>query len=153
MSWARRTRTSSLSSTTRTLSLWQAPHSHVISLNTGSAGATGFKGLGGRWGRNNRLFFDSNDVQFNAFIFQREDNLKTVQVTYNPQVLPGDARMNDLSPLVLRGTATKEQKELFWALWQGNVRRILMEDEKYPGLFEVTELEDFRFPDLKAASY
>jgi len=28
-----------------------------------------------------------------------------------------------------------------------------MEDEKYPGLFEVTELEDFRFPDLKAASY
>ena len=129
------------------------PQSHVISLITGAAGATGFKGLGGRWGRNNRLFFDTDDVQFNAFIFQREDNLKTVLVTYNPQVLPGDARMNDLSPLVLRGTATKEQKELFWQLWQGNVRRILMEDEKYPGLFEVTELEDFRFPDLKAASY
>ncbi len=129
------------------------PQSHVISLITGAAGATGFKGLGGRWGRNNRLFFDSEDVQFNAFIFQREDNLRTVQVTYNPQALPGDARMNDLSPLVLRGTATKEQKELFWQLWQGNVRRILMEDEKYPGLFEVTELQDFRFPDLKAASY
>jgi len=65
------------------------PQSHVISLITGAAGATGFKGLGGRWGRNNRLFFDTDDVQFNAFIFQREDNLKTVLVTYNPQVLPG----------------------------------------------------------------
>ncbi|MBI5492332.1 MAG: hypothetical protein HY893_05305 [Deltaproteobacteria bacterium] len=122
------------------------PQSHVISLITGASGATGFKGLGGNYGRNNKLFFDSKDVQFNMFIFQREDTGKAVSVTYNPQALPGDMRMNELIPLVLRGTATKEQKELFISLWQGNVKRILLEDEKYPGLFQVAELKDFEFP-------
>lgn len=129
------------------------PQSHVISLITGAAGATGFKGLGGRFGRNNRLFFDPEDAQFNTFIFQREDTGEAVQVAYNPQALPGDPRMNDLAPMVMRGGASKEQKELFYALWQGNVRRILLEDELYPGLFEVTELKGFTFPDLKAGSY
>ncbi len=122
------------------------PQSHVISLITGASGATGFKGLGGNYGRNNKLFFDSKDVQFNMFIFQREDTGKAVSVTYNPQALPGDMRMNELIPLVLRGAATKEQKELFISLWQGNVKRILLEDEKYPGLFQVAELKDFEFP-------
>ncbi len=122
------------------------PQSHVISLITGAAGATGFKGLGGRHGRNNKLFFDSKDTQFNTFIFQREDTGKAVKVTYNPQAIPGDARMNDLVPKVLRGTATVEEKELFISLWQGNVRKILIESDKYPGLFEVEELPGFKFP-------
>lgn len=131
------------------------PQSHVISLITGAAGATGFKGLGGRYGRNGRLYFDSNDVEFNAFIFQREDTGKAVKVVYNPQALPpGDPRMNDLVPLVLRGVATREQKDLFAALWQGNVRRILLEDAKYPGLFEVTEMPSgFEFPAIKESAY
>lgn len=131
------------------------PQSHVISLITGAAGVTGFKGLGGRWGRDNKLFFDSKDVQFNIFIFQRLDTGKAVKATYNPQALSGDMRMNDLMPLVLRGMASKEQKELFFSLWQGNVEKILLEDERHPGLFEVEELKDFKFPDhlLKGQVY
>jgi formylmethanofuran dehydrogenase subunit E len=124
------------------------PQSHVISLITGAAGVTGFKGLGGRHGRDNKLFFDSKDMQFNTFIFQREDTGKAVKVTYNPQALSGDPRMNDLIPLVLRGVATKEQKDLFISLWQGNVRKILIDDEKYPGLFEWRSLR-ISFPKLK----
>jgi len=127
------------------------PQSHVISLITGAAGATGFKGLGGRYGRDGKLYFDSDDIQFNTFIFQREDTGKAVKVTYDPQALTGgDPRMNDLIPLVLRGVATKEQKDLFVLLWQGNVRKILLDDDKYPGLFQVEELGDFEFP--KSAS-
>lgn len=122
------------------------PQAQVISLITGASGLTGFKGLGGRHGRKNKLFFDTKDVQFNTFIFQREDTGKTVKVTYNPQALPPDARMNDLSPRVLSGKATDEEKEIFVSIWQGNVRKILLEDEKYPGLFTVEELEDFSFP-------
>lgn len=122
------------------------PQSHVISLITGAAGITGFKGLGGRYSRNEKLFFDREDVQFNAFIFQREDTGKAVKVTYNPQAISGDPRMGDLIPLVLRGIASKEEKELFFSMWQGNVKKILLEDEKYPGLFEVEELKNFTFP-------
>src|SRR3990170_3225653 len=113
------------------------PQAQVISLITGACGVTGFKGLGGRYSRNGKLFFDKKDVQFNTFIFQREDTGKTVLVTYSPQTLPQDPRMNELVPKVLKGTATKKEKDLFISLWQGNVRRILLEDEKYPGLFEV----------------
>jgi formylmethanofuran dehydrogenase subunit E len=122
------------------------PQSHVISLITGACGVTGFKGLGGRYGRNGKLFFDANDPQFNVFIFQREDTGKAVKVSYNPQAMPQDNRMNDLVPLVLSGAASRDQKELFFELWQGNVRRILLEDEDYPGLFTVEELKGFRLP-------
>ena len=129
------------------------PQAHVISLITGAAGSTGFKGLGGRWGRNDRLFFDSKDPQFNTFIFQREDNGRTVKVTYDPQALPGDPRMNEVAPLVLGGAASKEQKELFFSLWQGNVRKILMESDNYPGLIEVEELAGFKFPQASGNAY
>lgn len=122
------------------------PQSQVISFITGASGVTGFKGLGGLHGRNNKLFFDHNDVQFNEFIFQREDNGKTVKVIYNPQAIPGDPRMGDIIPYVIRGVATKDQKELFFSLWQGNVKRILLDEQNYPGLFEVEELKDYKLP-------
>ena len=122
------------------------PQAQVISLITGASGVTGFKGLGGRYSRNNKLFFDKKNPRFNTFVFQREDTEAAVRVTYSPQALPQDPRMNDLVPKVLRGTASKSEKDLFISLWQGNVKKILLEDDKYPGLFEVEELLDFRFP-------
>lgn len=122
------------------------PQGQVISLITGASGATGFKGLGGRYGRCDKLYYDSKDMRFNAFVFQREDTGAAVEVTYDPQVLPEDPRMGPLVPKVLRGVATKEEKDLFISLWQGKVRKILLEDENFPGLFTVTELPGFRFP-------
>jgi len=122
------------------------PQAQVISLITGASGRTGFKGLGGRYARNNRLFFDASNPEFNTYIFQREDNRRTVKVVYNPQAIGGDPRTGDLIGPVLDGTATPEQKALFIELWQANVRKILLEDDSYPGLFEVTEIEGFEFP-------
>lgn len=125
------------------------PQAQVVSLITGASGVTGFKGLGGKYSRNNKLFFDSEDPEFNTFIFQREDTKAAVRVRYNPQALPQDERMNDVAPLVMQGTANEAEKELFHSLWQGNVKKILLEDHKYPGLFEVANLKDFQFPKLK----
>ena len=36
--------------------------------------------------------------------------------------------------------------EEFQSLWQGKVKKILLEDDKYPGLFEIKELKGFKFP-------
>lgn len=127
------------------------PQSQVISFITGASGVTGFKGLGGSYGRNNKLFFDTQDFQYNQYIFQREDNLKAVKVTYNPQALPQDPRMSELAPKVLGHGASKDEKELFISLWQGNVKKILLEDKQHPGLFEVEELRDFKFPKNSAS--
>ncbi|MBI5236509.1 MAG: hypothetical protein HY886_09730 [Deltaproteobacteria bacterium] len=122
------------------------PQAQVISFITGASGKTGFKGLGGAYARCNRLAFDAKDTQFNQFIFQREDTGKAVRISYNPQALPQDNRMGKLMPLVLRGMAGKEEKELFFSLWQGNVKRILLEDDNYPGLFKVEAIDGFEFP-------
>ena len=123
------------------------PQSQVIMLITGASGDTGFKGLGGKFARNNRLFFDHNETEFNTYIFQREDTGKTVKVEYNPQALPDEPRLNTLTPLVISGAASSEESEEFKKLWQGKVERIVTEEEKYPGLIEITELENFTFPE------
>lgn len=116
------------------------PMAQVISLITGAAGETGFAGLGRKFVRKNKLIFDKDDFQFNTFIFQREDTGKAVKVTYNPQVLPQSPLMGNLMPLVVSGQASKDERGQFVALWQGNVRKVLLESDKYPGLFGVEAL-------------
>ncbi|MEE9543208.1 MAG: hypothetical protein V3V95_05450 [Thermodesulfobacteriota bacterium] len=123
------------------------PQSQVIMLITGASGNTGFKGLGGQFARCDRLHFDQNETEFNTYIFQRMDTGKTVKVVYNPQALPDEPRLNTLTPLVISKAASKEEKEEFQTLWQGKVKKIVTEDDKYPGLIEITELKDFTFPE------
>lgn len=117
------------------------PMAQVISLITGAAGETGFKGLGRVGGRQNKLVFDKDNFQFNTFIFQREDTGKAVKITYNPQVLPQNPAMGDLMPLVVSGQASKEERDRFVSMWQGNVRKVLLESDKHPGLFEIEEVK------------
>lgn len=122
------------------------PQSQVISLITGAAGATGFKGLGGKYGRQGKLSFDIENLEFNTYIFRRTDTGKTVKITYNPQVVPEDERLGDLIGKVLKETATDEEGETFRSIWQEKVRKILLEDRNYPGLFSIEELDGYSFP-------
>ncbi len=122
------------------------PQSQVIMLITGASGNTGFKGLGGKYSRKNLLHFDHTDFQFNTYIFRREDTEKTVQIVYNPQVIPEDPRLSELTPKAISGEATESEAVEFRKLWQEKIKKILINDENFPGLFEVTELTDFIFP-------
>ena len=122
------------------------PMSQVISLITGAAPVTGFAGLGRRFRRRDLLVFDGDHFEYNTFIFQRLDTEKTVSVTYNPDVVPEDPGLGGLISLVLKGEATEEEHKAFKKAWQGKVRMILLEDNKLPGLFEVREVTDYRFP-------
>ncbi len=128
------------------LDMAYGPISQVISLITGAATITGFGGLGGRFARRNKLVFDEEHGEFNAFIFQRTDNNKTVKVVYNPGVIQSDERMSDLMPLVVSGTASKEEHKAFIDMWQGKVKKVLLEADKIEGLFEITEVKDYKFP-------
>ena len=123
------------------------PQSQVIMLITGASGNTGFKGLGGQFARNNRLFFDQNETEFNTYIFGRIDTGKAVKVVYNPQALPDVPELNTLTPLVISKAASAEEIEEFQRLWQDKVKRILTEEDKYPELIEITELEGYSFPE------
>jgi len=118
------------------------PISQVISFITGAAPDSGFKGLGGRFKRQNLLVFDENNFEFNTFIFARLDTSDKVKVVYNPQALPDDSRLGELGGKVFSGIAGEKEKEEFASLWQGKVRKILLEDDKYPGLFELSKVTE-----------
>lgn len=126
------------------------PQSQVITLITGAATETGFKGLKGKFSRKALLVFDKDDFQFNTFIFERSDTGKAVRITYNPDKVSGDPEeskeMGRLMGLALSGEATEEEHERFRELWQGTVEKILVNGESYADLFVVTEEEGFEFP-------
>lgn len=114
------------------------PISQVISLITGASGATGFAGLGERFGRKNKLIFDERNVEPNAFVFTRDDTKKSVKVTYYPERIPQSQDMPGLFTKCIVDTATQKQREKFQELWQGRVRIVLFEEAK--GLFEVRKV-------------
>jgi formylmethanofuran dehydrogenase subunit E len=121
------------------------PISQVISFITGAAPSTGFKGLKGKFKRQNNLIFDKANPEFNTFIFQRSDTGKTVKITFNPQVLPQNQKMGELMSQVLSNKATEKEREEFIGLWQGNVKEVLLNDDKYKELFNIEEIEGYNF--------
>ncbi len=124
------------------------PQSQVFTFITGASGAAGFKGLQGKYSRNDKLRFDE-DFSFCTYIFERIDsneaNNKVVQVTYDPSKLTEDPRLGEVMPKVLNGTADAKEREEFTTLWQGKVKQILL--SKIEGLFTVEELDDFTWHD------
>lgn len=114
------------------------PISQVISLITGAAPETGFAGLGNSFVRKNKLMFDEKNEEANAFVFTRDDNKKSVKVTYHPENVPADEDMHELFTKSIVGTANEKQKEKFKEMWQKRVRCVLFEEVK--GLFNVEKL-------------
>ena len=114
------------------------PISQVISLITGAAPETGFAGLGNSFVRKNKLIFDEQNEDANAFVFTRDDNGKSVKVTYHPENVPADQDMHELFTKSIVGTANEKQKEKFKVMWQKRVHCVLFEEVK--GLFNVEKL-------------
>jgi hypothetical protein len=118
------------------------PIGQVIQFITGAAIETGFHGLAGRYSRADKFTYDEglgeefpNGI---AATFTRNDTQKTVTVVADPSVIPltqeeraGAAYM----PNVVSGRATGEEREKFYAFWQGKNRKILLEEH---GAFKVT---------------
>ncbi|WP_300362359.1 FmdE family protein [Hydrogenimonas sp.] len=98
---------------------------NCIGLVTGAANEGGFKGLGGRMARNNRLVFG---VEMGAEVrLTRLDNAAHVEMSYNPSLVPGNPEMQPLMQKVMQGAATPEEKRKFGELWQERVKKILLE--------------------------
>ena len=114
------------------------PISQVISLITGAAPETGFAGLGQKFIRKNKLVFDEKNEEPNTFVFIRDDNGKSVKVTYHPEKIPYKEEMSSLFTKCIVETATKKQRDEFMAIWQERVRTVLFEEVK--NLFTVQKL-------------
>jgi hypothetical protein len=102
--------------------------SNVITQITGATELSGFKGLNGKFARNNLMDFNANidgDVEF-----KRLDTNKSVTVTYDHSTIPGNPNMQGLMGKLMQGVATAEEKKEFGKLWQDRVEAIFNNIDK-----------------------
>ncbi len=120
------------------------PISQVVTLITGAAGESGFKGLGGgRYNRQNLLSFDeTQDADEDAVctvIFERMDNHKKIEISYSNYMLPANPKMGDLMPLAVTGKGTDAEIKEFGELWHERIKVILMNPPD--GMFAIRDLK------------
>ncbi|MBM4053075.1 MAG: hypothetical protein FJ264_00070 [Planctomycetes bacterium] len=119
------------------------PVSQIVTMITGAAADSGFKGFGpaGKYGRYNLMSFAPEQKTVPqttcTLLFQRQDTGKKVEITYNAAIAHSDERMEKLMPLALSGKATEEQAKLFGNLMQERVKIILLQPPE--GTFAIRE--------------
>jgi len=95
----------------------------VIGYIAGAGGLGGFKGIGGKFARNDRLRFG---IDFDGDVrLTRMENGARVTLRYDPSTVPGDSQMKPLMQKALQGQATPEEVATFQSLWQGRTETIL----------------------------
>jgi len=111
---------------------------NVFSLITGATEDSGFHGLGGQYDRRRLLSFNSRIPTMVRF----SDRLGggSVQVQYNPAIVPADPEIGFYLSKVLSGRGSAEEKSHFHQLWQGRVESILCDFADDPRLISVERL-------------
>jgi hypothetical protein len=109
---------------------------NVISMLTGAMSDNGFKGIGGRFDRRDRLMF-AVEMQ-SEMRFTRLDSDQSVQVATNLQHVPASPRLSGLMAKCVANTATAAESAEFRELWQARVRSILLEHADDPKVFILT---------------
>lgn len=97
----------------------------VISLLTGAAPITGFRGLSGQYRRANLLQFEANIPK--AFSFTRLDTGESVFAEAHLAAVPAHPECQPLLQECLAGAADESECEQFRALWQERVRSLLLD--------------------------
>ncbi|BBO17013.1 conserved hypothetical protein [Candidatus Brocadia pituitae] len=122
------------------------PISQIVTMITGAAAESGFKGFGpaGKHERRNLMTFDNNHAPDPLAIcditFQRSDTGKRVEIMYCVERVSGNERMDKLMSLVLSGKASGDESKEFGNLWQERVKTILLNPPE--GTFVVKEVKE-----------
>ena len=97
---------------------------NVISQLTGATDKSGFKGLNGKFARHSLMEFNAG--LHSSARFTRVDTGTSVDVYYNPNVVPPLPDMQPLMQKVIGGSAEPEDIKAFGIFWQERVERILI---------------------------
>jgi hypothetical protein len=100
--------------------------SNVISNITGATKISGFKGLGGNFERHSLMDFEK-DISLHVK-FTRVDTKASVELSYNPNVVPPSARLQEVMKKVLNQSANEQEIKEFGILWQDRVKKILLDN-------------------------
>ena len=107
-----------------------------LSLITGAANDGGFRGLGPKYARNNRLFFGcaiDGEVRLT-----RLDNGANVNMAYDPSSIPFHPQIQPLMQKIRQGAMKAEEKAFFAEEWQNRVKKILTAPEQWEQLVTFT---------------
>ena len=97
---------------------------NVISFIIGASDESGFKGIQGKFSRDNLVFFD---VEMPTEVkLTRLDTEESVHLSYNPSSIQPDEKMMPLLGKSLKGLASNKEQETFKKLWQERVKKILL---------------------------
>lgn len=106
-----------------------------IGLITGAANEGGFKGLNGKMARNNRLFYG---IEMEKEVrLTRLDTGDSVELSYNPSIIPVVPEQQQLMQKIMQGIASPEDKKRFGELWQERVKKILLQTELWSKMVAV----------------
>lgn len=104
------------------------PLAQVIGFVTGAAGVTGFKGIAGRFNRQNLLHFDANLTPFGSVTFTRTDTGAAVRISALGERIPGEPDMAPNMRAALSGDA--EALRRFQAAWARRVKFVVEHPEQ-----------------------
>ncbi|CAG0981817.1 hypothetical protein PLCT2_01952 [Planctomycetaceae bacterium] len=99
------------------------PLAQVIGFITGAAGVTGFKGVAGRFNRQNLLHFDAAQQPFGSVTFKRLDTGAAVRVLAFGERIAPEPEMPAAMRGALAGDATAS--EVFKEAWARRVRDVV----------------------------
>lgn len=108
---------------------------NVISCITGATQKSGFKGLNGKFARHSLMYFNAS-ITSNAR-FTRVDTGKSVEVYYNPNIIPLNPKISVLMQSILQEKAGEKEIKEFGVLWQERVRKILVDNFNNKDLIKV----------------
>jgi hypothetical protein len=105
---------------------------NVISLITGAADDSGFKGIGDRFKRSGLLTFDPDSAgELESFTFARQDKGSKVKATISRKDFPsveGEEKLSDLMDKVIAKTATHDEGHLFQDIWMERVKAMVLQE-------------------------
>ncbi|RLA69769.1 MAG: hypothetical protein DRG09_05005 [Epsilonproteobacteria bacterium] len=101
---------------------------NVVSFIVGASDSSGFKGIQGKFPRND---LNAYDISMDAEVkLTRLDTMQSVTLSYDPSSIPADEKMMPLMKKNLQGIASQEEKQLFQNVWQKRVAEILLSTDK-----------------------
>jgi len=112
---------------------------NVVSHLTGATDKSGFKGLKGKFARHSLMEFNAG--LHSSARFTRIDTNESVDIFYNPNVVPPLPDMQSLMQKVLGGSAEAEDIKAFGIFWQERVERILMHNSDNEEMIRIERLK------------
>jgi hypothetical protein len=108
---------------------------NILSFILSVGGKGGFKGIQGKFSRNDLLFFGSSiDAEVRL---TRLDTMHSVNLSYDPSLVKADEKMMPLMGKTLKGLDSEEEKKLFQTLWHRRVEEILLNRKNHHRLITI----------------